>query len=316
MSVASFRLRRALCASIAVSQVIWSGPLLALDKAACVAAAEEGQRLRQRGQLVAAREQLVVCASPECPPVVSQDCTGWLGEVQRSLTSIVVRARDAAGKPLREVTVVLDGKTLPETAPTAAIEVDPGEHVVRCERPGFGASEQRVQLVEGDRGREINCDMAPVPGQATEPAPAEDGRANVPTVVPAPALQPVPAAPPRASGIPWPVWPLAAVGLGGFAAFGVLEASAQNQQHSLLVSCAPNCTQAQVDPVRTKFALADGAVVVGAVALGAAVLILILHSVNTPSRRGGAAVSRADGLPYSQFPEPMHTFPTQLSLQH
>src|SRR5882672_1519053 len=105
MSVASLRLRSTFCALMAMSPTVWSSPALATDKAACVAAAEAGQRLRKQGHLVSAREQLVVCASPECPQVVSQDCTGWLGEVQRSLASLVVRARDGSGQALREVAV-------------------------------------------------------------------------------------------------------------------------------------------------------------------------------------------------------------------
>ncbi len=285
--------------------------MLAVEKAACVDAAEAGQRLRNQGHLVAAREQLVVCASPDCPPVVSQDCTGWLGEVQRSLTSFVVRARDARGKPLREVAVLLDGNVLPETAPTAAIEVDPGEHVVRCERPGFTPSEQRVQLAEGDRGHEIDCDMVSL---VPEPPPvADEGRQS--SAVPPGALQPVPeAVEPEPSRIPWGVWPLGGLAVTGFAAFGALEISAQNEQHSLLVSCAPRCSQSQVDPLRTKFALADVSVAVGSVALGAAVLLLILHSVASSARSTRASVTRATGLP--QFPLPTQAEAVHVSLQH
>jgi hypothetical protein len=311
MSVAAFRLRRALCALIAASPTLWCGPALAVDKAACVAAAEEGQRLRKQGQLVAAREQLVVCASPDCPSVVSQDCTGWLGEVQRSLSSIVVRARDASGNPLHEVAVILDGYPLPETAPTAAIEIDPGEHLVRCERAGFAPSEQRVPLSEGDRGHEIDCEMISLTPQSvplTEPLPSS---------VPSPALQPIPAAPePAGTGIPWGVWPLAGLAVAGFGAFGALEISASSQQHKLLVSCAPYCSPSDVEPVRTKFLLADVSVAVGAVAAGAALLLLLLHPAASGAQPSGASVTRAIGP--RQFPPKAQTDvpATHTSLQH
>jgi hypothetical protein len=306
MSVACPGLRRALCALTAISQALWSGPALAVDKAGCVAAAESGQRLRKQGQLVAAREQLVTCASPDCPQVVSQDCTGWLGEVQRSIASIVVRARDSSGNPLREVAVMLDGTALAETAPTAAIEVDPGEHVVRCEHPGFAPSEQHVQLAAGERGREIGCDLATL-APATS-APVYDARSSVPGA----ALQPVPAAvAPSTPSLPWEVWPLAGlavVGFAGFATFGIEGKKAEGA-----LTCAPNCGS-EVDPARTDFTIANVSVVVGAVALGAAALVLILHATSSPAH-AAARATRAEGL--LQFPLPMQTRPAlQLSLQH
>src|ERR1700730_16863640 len=146
MSVASPRLRRTLCALMAMSPTMWSGPAAAADKAAGVAAAEAGQRLRKQGHLVSAREQLVVCASPECPQVVSQDCTGWLGEVQRSMASFIVKVRDPRGELLSDASVSLDGAIVAERTLTGTIEVDPGDHVFGCERVGFAPAERRVHL--------------------------------------------------------------------------------------------------------------------------------------------------------------------------
>jgi hypothetical protein len=307
MSVACPGRRRALCALIAISPAVWSSPAVAVDKAACVAAAESGQRLRKQGQLVAAREQLVACASPDCPQVVSQDCTGWLGEVQRSLASFVVRARDSSGNPLREVAVILDGTALSETAPTAAIEVDPGDHVVRCEHPGFAPSEQHVLLAEGERAREIGCDLAPLaPGPS---APVNDARSSVPGA----ALQPVPAAvAPPTTGLPWELWPLgglAVAGFGGFAAFGIAGTRAEDA-----LKCAPNCMSSDVASARRDFTIANVSVVVGAVALGAAALVLLLHETSSPAH-AGARATRAQGL--LQFPLPTQTRDAlQFSLQH
>ena len=296
MSVASLRARRALSALLAASPALWSGPAFAVDKEACVAAAEAGQRLRKQGQLVEAREQLVVCASLDCPAVVSQDCTGWLGEVQRSLTSFVVRARDAHGVALREVTVVLDGKPLPETAPTANIEVDPGAHVVRCELAGFAPYEQHVELAEGERGREIDCELV----------------ALHPAVVPH-VLQPAPASVAPPSGVPWGIWPLAGLGAVGIAGFAVFGLEGRNQERAL--TCGPYCTQAEVDPVQTKFTVANVSLLVGVVALGAVAVALILHSSASAPRPAGAYVSTTQGRP-PQLPLALQPDAPQLSEQH
>src|ERR1019366_810469 len=269
MSVASPRSRQAVCVLMATSATLSSGPSLALDKAACAAAAEAGQRLRNRGQLVAAREQLIVCASPECPQVVSQDCTGWLREVQRSLAPFAVRAHDASGAPLHEVTVSLDGTVLPETAPTAPIEVDPGTHVVSCAHAGFAPSERPVLLAEGERGLAIDCELVALgPAAGNGPPVATDAR---PAPVPPSSLAAVPApiATPRTS-VPWVVWPLAVLGAAGAAGFVGFGIAGRNEENAL--TCGPYCTT-EVDPAKTKFALADISLVVGAVALGGAALV-------------------------------------------
>src|SRR5512142_876256 len=73
-------------------------PAHAGDKAACAAAAEVGQRLFKSHKLVAAREQLLACSSKECPDVISQDCTQWLGEVERSVASVVLKPIDETGR--------------------------------------------------------------------------------------------------------------------------------------------------------------------------------------------------------------------------
>jgi hypothetical protein len=283
---------------MATSATLSSGPSLALDKAACAAAAEAGQRLRNRGQLVAAREQLIVCASPECPQVVSQDCTGWLGEVQRSLATFAVRAHDASGAPLHEVTVSLDGTVLPETAPTAPIEVDPGTHVVSCAHAGFAPSERPVLLAEGERGLAIDCELVALgPAAGNGPPVATDAR---PAPVPPSSLAAVPApiATPRTS-VPWVVWPLAVLGAAGAAGFVGFGIAGRNEENAL--TCGPYCTT-EVDPAKTKFALADISLVVGAVALGGAALVLLMNAspssaVPANASASGAPAARRQGLP-------------------
>src|SRR5262245_10917168 len=80
-----------------------------VDKRTCVAANEEAQKLRRDGKLRATRGQLLVCARPECPVVVRQDCAQWLNEVVAATPSIVVAARDSAGKETLAVKVSIDG---------------------------------------------------------------------------------------------------------------------------------------------------------------------------------------------------------------
>jgi hypothetical protein len=53
----------------------------ALDKLSCVAAHEAAQEFRQRDLLVQSREQLLLCADPSCPRLVTEECRMLLAEL-------------------------------------------------------------------------------------------------------------------------------------------------------------------------------------------------------------------------------------------
>jgi hypothetical protein len=258
------------CSLAVVVSLATCGAALAADKVACVDAAEAGQRLRKEGHLVAARDRLQVCASRECPDVVSQDCTGWLGEVQRSLGSVVVKAHSASGEAISDVSVFLDGTELAERAPTAAIDVDPGDHVLRCERAGFTPAEQPVRVQEGERGSEIDCRLTP----AIASAPGDARVTADPRI-----FQPLPPKPAQRGPVPWVVWPLGGLGLAGIGAFAYFGLSGKAEENTLRgkTGCAPFCAPEQTDPVQTKFLIADVSLGVGIAALAAAAVVALVH---------------------------------------
>jgi len=208
-----------------------------------------------------------------------------LGEVQRSLGSVVVKAFGADGEPLSDVSVFLDGTELAERAPTAAIDVDPGDHVLRCERAGFTPAEQPVRVSEGERGDEVNCRLAP----ATPKAPGDRRTKGDPRIFQA--LPPVPAA---RGPLPWVVWPLGGLGVAGIGTFAYFGLAGKAEENSLRgkSGCAPKCTSAQLEPVETKFLVANVSLGVGVVALAAAAVVALLHensSAATTSTAAGSA---------------------------
>jgi hypothetical protein len=306
------RMRAGLCALLATSLATSSTPARAIDKVACVDAAEAGQRLRKEGRLVLARDRLVVCASPDCPEVVSQDCTGWLGEVQRSLASVIVKVRSSRGESVSDVGVSLDGVVLAERAPTATIEIDPGDHVFRCERAGFGPAEQRVHLAQGERGREITCQLASL----AQAAPPE-------SIQPTPKPEETPGDEQAARGsLPWIVWPLGGLGVTGVGAFAALYLSARADEKSLLAlprsegGCAPYCSNdSRLWSIETKLNASYISLAVGLVALGAAALIGLLHSSAPASRVSTRAQARQADLPLQLLPQ-TKVVPLQYPLQH
>jgi hypothetical protein len=206
----------------------------------CVEAAHEGQRLRDAGQLIAGRAELLQCAAASCPDVVRDSCARWLGEVDARLPTLVLAARDEGGIDLRDVRVSIDARVVTTVLDGRALPVDPGPHRITFEAHGRVATQQHIVAREGDKLRPITAVLARLgPADRAETAPA--GPSPVPIVV---------------------AGTVAALALGSFA---VLGAIGQSQRQDLLDTCAPTqtCASSDVDAARTKLVVADVSLVVG-----------------------------------------------------
>src|ERR1700722_13856200 len=84
-------------AFVFVAVALWAEPAFGGEpnRATCIDAHAQAQVLRRDGKLRAAREQLVLCATPDCPRLVSDDCTTWLNEIGNEMPSVVIAARQA-----------------------------------------------------------------------------------------------------------------------------------------------------------------------------------------------------------------------------
>lgn len=229
---------------------------------ACVTAADDGQRLRDTGALTAARASFVACAAARCPALVRESCEAWLSELDARLPTVVLGARDAAGNDLSNARVTLDGREIPRGLDGHAIAVDPGPHDLVFTAPGHRPASQHLVVREGERLRPI------VVALSAEP-PARS-RSVAPLVV---------------SGV------VAAIGLGGFAALGLIG---QHDKRALEDTCAPSrtCARDDVSAARTKLLLADVSLLVG---IGGAAAFAVLFATSssrsvqlgvTPSRAG------------------------------
>jgi hypothetical protein len=88
-----------------------------------------------------------------------------------------------------EVSVALDGRVLGSRLDGRPIDVDPGEHVVRFESPGYAPIEQRVLFREGEKARSLGVTMTPAARRAPDEIVPGTGRR-----VPAEAVRPIPMA--------------------------------------------------------------------------------------------------------------------------
>lgn len=266
-SVAPFApIGRRAAALAALAALLAPPPAFAQDKQTCAAAHEEAQLLRQRGSLKGAREKLKTCSRSACPALVRNDCVTWLDQVERSMSSIVVEAQKG-GADVIDVRVYFDGLLVAPRLNGKAIEVEPGEHLMRFETTGAKPLQRQVVIREGEKSRLVSVRF-------------DDGAPPKPP--PPPVIErPVPA------GV-YVFGALGVVGLGGFVGFGLSGRSAERDLRS---RCAPNCDPDEVDAARNKFVLANASLSVGAVSLiGATVWYLLRPSeeVAPPSAKASS----------------------------
>ena len=249
--------------------------------ATCASSYENAQLLRQRGKRLAARDQASICARDQCPEIGRRDCAHWAEELAHEVPSVVVVVRDEADRDVVPQRLLVDGAPRAEVTSGRAFELDPGSHVFRVERANAPPVERPFTVYQGERDRLLRITVPrtdAAPG-AIAPAPAVAPTASTAGAAPAPG--PTPPAP-RST----PSYTAAAIVTGVSAAsLGVsayLGLTGRHDLSTLRSSCAPTCTDAQVDPVHTRLTLSD--VTLGAGIVGAAIAVYLF--ARTGSERG------------------------------
>jgi tetratricopeptide (TPR) repeat protein len=126
----------------------------------------------------------------------------------------------------------------------------------------------------GDR-REVEVRIAEMRGCVKAAQAAAQDRATQPAAPPptpesVPPQKPIEPAPKTDRPIPTAAYVLGGVAVVGLATFGTLAILGRNQQSQLERSCSPKCSPEQVQPMKTKFLIADIGLAVFAVSLGGA----------------------------------------------
>jgi hypothetical protein len=268
----SLALRRALLVTF-LAAIALVAPAVRAGEAECAPAYEDAQLLRRQGKLVAAREAAATCARPSCPSVARKDCEKWVEQIAREIPSVTIIARETGTGADARARVIVDGAWKPDASAGRAIELDPGPHVVRVEREGDEPAEQTLTLFQGEGGRIVRVELrrvgqpSPPPREAPMPPP-EHSHTYVPAVV------------------------LGGFSLAALAASAALGLSGRSDLSGLRSSCAPNCTDEQVDPVRRKLIVSD-------VALGIGVLgtVATIYFIVRPPSTGTSAQTRLELAP-------------------
>jgi len=232
----------------------------AQTKQACVAAYTEAQVLRAKGKLRDAKKALAICAEDACPQTLRKDCVPWLGEVEKALPSVVVEVIDESGSAVGAAHVTVDDQA---AFSGQATRVDPGDHAVSVEAPGFDSHQEHVRLGLGEtRTVRVQLHASPV-------APVAAPKRVVPI---APIVLTV----------------LGAAGIGVFAGFGVAGNGIKSDLDAQ--GCKPNCPPSRVDAIKSDYIAADVALGVGlACVLVGTILFFVMPWHETPKTSSGPA---------------------------
>jgi len=246
-------------------------------KPECFDAHERAQLSQKEGKLRAAKQDYAVCANPACPKLVRSECEVELPKVSAAFASVIVSGLDG-GKVSSGIKVSVDGASV--ELGTGALELEPGEHVIRAETSDGRQLEKRVSLKAGQRDEKVTLDVPAAKAPEPEPPPA-----------PAPEAKPS-----RVSPVVWVLGGVAVVGLGGFVGFGLSGRGKQSD----LDACKPNCARDDVDSMRTSYLLADVSLGVALVATGLGAYLYVSGGkkkqeqgvyVRTLPQRSGAGVA-------------------------
>jgi hypothetical protein len=254
------------------------------ERQVCVSASEKGQQLRSTGKLVEAREQFNLCGRTECPKLIQQDCTQWMSEVLTSLPSVVPGAKDRKGRDIVDARLSIDGKVVTETLDGKPIVLDPGVHAFLFEAKGAAAAGgtptvmEQVVVKPGEKNRIVTVTFATGDDGGTGAGTGAGGGATEPRAEAAKSSPPIAA------------FVVGGIGIVALGAAGVLGLLANSDARDLRDTCAPNCKQADVDSIQTRYTIGAVTAGVGGVMLITGVVLLIVHGSGS-SRTGSSAPS-------------------------
>jgi hypothetical protein len=242
----------------------------------CIESHVSGQSLQVEGKLLEAKQQLMSCARPACPPVLQSECSQLVERVDASLPTIVIVARSSSSEvDLPDTRLLLDGVPIDASLAGKPIALDPGRHRIRGERAGVSPIEQELVVAQGEKERKVVLDF-PLPTDHLAPAPtssAESESASYP-------------------GIPALFWTGSGVAAAGLVVGAVTGALTLSQSSELKKECPDDlCPEAQRDAYDDALTMSRVSTV--ALAIGGAGAVMALVGLFVPSRPPSEENSRS-----------------------
>ncbi len=223
----------------------------------CIGFHADAQVARQDGHLRRARGLLRRCLHPACSALLRSACAELLDAVESDIPSIILSA-EANGADLSQVSVRDDDDgVLVSRLDGRPLELDPGEHGLRFETPGYEPATRKLVLRVGEKQRVVHVTFNAAP-----------------VVVPAPPTE-SPSSPPLLDGTDYILLgaSLAAGAVG--AAIGLAVAADFSDAKR---ECAPDCEEARLDSIRRRSLVADSLFAVSAATLTVTLVRVVLRA--------------------------------------
>ena len=175
-------MQRFLAALTATGMLLSVTPVHAAPTVAeCLDAFENAQRAQKNGHLVFASKLVQECVAPACPAAVRNDCTQMQSSLERSIATVTIVVRNAAGADVPS-TIKVDGAPFDGSA-GRAVPIDPGPHQLQY-TVGSETKLSSVTIAEGEKSRVIVLSASDEP-PAPVPQPAAEAPARASIVGPA-----------------------------------------------------------------------------------------------------------------------------------
>jgi hypothetical protein len=231
--------------------------------------------------------------------------------LETDIPSVIPLVKTAAGEPVIDVQVMMDGQVLAARADGLAVSIDPGMHEFVFKQGKTVLATQSLVVAQGQHNRRIMVALPPkdgdeapasaAAGHDAEPSPGKakdnlkddddsdsapvaarktkrEGTADDASAEEAPATHP---APPPGLHLSFGSVALATIAAAGGAGFGVLTYWGR-KDNAQLSQCTPHCPQASVDHIAKLYRTANIAGVVGGVALLGAILVFATSAPSEP----------------------------------
>ncbi len=271
--------------------VFAQGPAPSASVRECAQAYESSQDHRRADALSLARSEFARCARDDCPEFIRTDCTRWSKEAAVAQPSVVFTAK-RGDRDLNDVRVSLADRVMLERLPGQAVELDPGSYDLQFETSGSAAITRHVVVRAGDKDLLVQVEF---PAAAERRLAARAKGASAASVARSAAAERRSTALAASDGprvLPWTLLALGAASLGTGVGLSVWGRSDENQ---LRDSCAPNCTDAQVKAVHTKYVLGDLSVGVGLLSVSLAAYLFVSDRDSERATSGALPLSVVPG---------------------
>jgi hypothetical protein len=273
--------------------MLWSNRCAADDGGRdCSAVYDAAREEEQAGHLRDSAQLYQNCALDSCSSPVRQSCQAKLFRLEMDMPSVVPLAKNAAGEPLLDAQVSLDGTLLTSRLDGRAYPLDPGLHEFVWSADGKAFGSTRLVVAQGQRNRELwmsvptlsepqpaaAAAVKPISSPATGPAalsvsqPKPELARLESVVLPAPRAATAVTHTKSASLAPYILGGTALLGAGAYA---LLSTWARNDNQQL-ANCSPNCPRDSVSHVRNLYIAADISLGVAAAAAVGSVATFVL----------------------------------------